>query len=122
MSQRMRWACRICLALGIDDPEQWLHECTPRKLAIWQAFYRFEPWGADMEQAANMQTQISGLIAMYASAHGADAKPQPITDFMPADWEGARKPKPKKPKRKAIQAAKAICQSLFPSAAKRRYN
>jgi hypothetical protein len=76
------------LALGIDNPEQWLHESSPRKIAIWEAFFRVEPWGSDWERTAIMTQVISNTIA---ACHGVKSKNHyKLADFMPSNWFGRK--------------------------------
>lgn len=86
MSGRLRWACRVCLALGIADPESWLDSVSPRTLALWQAFYRIEPWGRDYERDAILSMMVSQVSSFIAAGNGAKVKPIPMADFMPAEW------------------------------------
>jgi len=90
-SSRLRLAGRVCLHLGIDDPEQWLHEASSRKVAFWEAFFRVEPFGCDWERDAIKSTLLSCLMMTVAATAGGKGKPQKLEDFMPAIWEGARK-------------------------------
>lgn len=82
----MRLACRVCLALGIDDPEAWLDTVSPRTLAIWSAFYRVEPWGNEYERSAGVAALISAQTAMIAATVAQKMTPQPVSDFMPSNW------------------------------------
>lgn len=82
----MRLACRVCLALGIDDPEAWLATVSQRTLAVWEAFYMLEPWGQDYQRDAIISAQLSALSCSVAASHGAKQKPIPVQDFMPANW------------------------------------
>ena len=82
----------MCLLLGIDDPEQWLHEASSRKVAFWEAFFRVEPFGCDWERHAVQSTLLSCLMSTVAATAGGKAKPQKIEDFMPGVWDGAKKP------------------------------
>lgn len=88
----MRLAGRVCLALGIDDPEQWLHEASKRKVDFWEAFFRVEPFGCDWERSAIQSTLISCLMMTVAATAGGKGKPQKLEDFMPQVWDGAKKP------------------------------
>lgn len=81
----------MCLALGIDDPEQWLHEASSRKLAFWEAFFRVEPFGCDWERDAIQSMLLSHLMITVAATAGGKGKPQKLEDFMPVVWEGAKK-------------------------------
>ena len=82
----MRLAGRVCLALGIDDPEQWLHEASPRKVAFWDAFFRVEPWGNDHYRSALTLAQLDALRATVAATVGSKSKVASVADFMPSNW------------------------------------
>lgn len=94
MSHKLRLAGRVCLALGIDDPEKWLHEAHPRKVAFWQAFFKVEPFGCDWERSALHSAQLSALTATVAATAGAKMKPQDIDAFMPTEWAFAKRNRP----------------------------
>ena len=81
----------MCLHLGIDDPEQWLHEASSRKVAFWEAFFRVEPFGCEWERDAIKSTLLSCLMVTVAATAGGKGKPQKLEDFMPGAWEGAKK-------------------------------
>jgi hypothetical protein len=80
-------ACRICLALGIDDPWQWLHEAEPEKVALWEAFYKVEPFGSEWEQSAMVAQSLTHVISATA---GVRSKSK-LGDFMPDAWDGNKK-------------------------------
>lgn len=87
------------MALGIDDPEQWLHEATDRKIAIWEAFFQVEPWGCEWERTAIIASAISNTTA---AVHGVKKENlYKLQDFMPIGWAG-RKPSNKGKKRGTI--------------------
>lgn len=86
MSRHLRLAGRVCLALGIDDPERWLHEATPRKVAFWEAFFRVEPWGNEQFRGAVVSAQLDALRATVAATVGSKSKVASVADFMPHDW------------------------------------
>lgn len=50
-------ACRLCLAFGEQDPEQWLEKCPRRVLNIWRAFAQAEGW--DTERYLAAQTAVA---------------------------------------------------------------
>ena len=43
-NHRLRFAFRICLQLGIDDPIAWHNAIDSLLLDHWIAFYQLEPW------------------------------------------------------------------------------
>lgn len=47
----MMFAHRLALALGEPRVEAMLARLTARELATWMAYYRAEPWGAEVEDA-----------------------------------------------------------------------
>jgi|688.fasta_scaffold45821_12 hypothetical protein len=87
MSPTLRLAGRVCLGLGIDDPEAWLANVSQRTLAFWEAFYMLEPWGRECERDAVQSAQLSALGATIAASNGIKPKPPlRVADFMPANW------------------------------------
>ncbi|QDV86915.1 phage tail assembly protein T [Stieleria magnilauensis] len=111
-------ACRLCLALGIDDPEAWLDSASERQLALWQAFYRIEPWGAEFHRSATQASLASAAISMAAAANGQKIEIQEFGSFMPSDWIGESKRK-KRTKQAVNQSVKAL-SGMFPTADKIR--
>jgi len=86
VSHKLRLAGRVCLALGIDDPEQWLHEASSRKIAFWDAFFQVEPYGNEWYRDAVQCTLLSNLIATVAATVGAKVKPSEVNTFMPMSY------------------------------------
>lgn len=82
---RLRFACRVCLELGIDDPEAWLDSISERVLSVWWAYYQCEPFGSHWEQSASLASVIHANTAMMAATHGAKMEPLSVIDFMPQD-------------------------------------
>ena len=56
-------------------------------MALWEAFYKVEPFGSDWEQAAMIAHSLSAVISATA---GVKSKAK-IGDFMPDAWEGNRR-------------------------------
>lgn len=82
----MRFACRLCLALGIDDPEDWLDKVSPRTFALWQAYYQIEPWGKEHERDAMQSMQLHNIAANIAASYGVKVDALSLQDFMPGTW------------------------------------
>jgi len=83
----MRLACRVCLALGVDDPEAWLDRAPQRVVAVWRAFYRLEPWGNDYQRHAVEASLLSRINATIGASFGAKLKPLSFADLMPQEWD-----------------------------------
>ena len=113
-------ACRVCLAIGHDDPEGWLETVTSRQLALWKAFYQLEPWGADFERSAAQSALLSGQISMMAAGYGQQIESQGLEDFMPSDWANATKKQKPRRKRMSPKRVGAMFASMFPTADKRQ--
>lgn len=114
----MRLACRVCLAVGVDDPIAWLENIEPQTLAIWRAFYRVEPWGSEMERSAEQSSITSMLLSMMAAGNGVEVAPREVKDFMPGDWVSAYEPLTKRRESKKInqvEGSRMLCASVFPS-------
>ena len=95
-------ACRVCLALGIDDPVRWLDRTRPETLALWEAYYRYEPFGDEWLKHAQQCSVISNVTSMVAASVGVKSKPPALSTFMPESWIGN---KSNKKKRKASIAS-----------------
>ena len=103
-----------------DDPELWLAQADPRKLAIWQAFYRVEPWGNDQHSQAMTSAMVSGVMAITAAGLGGKFSPQNESDFMPADWAYSRPSgRLKRPSVATRKKQIELLKSVFPKAAGR---
>lgn len=115
-------ACRLCLAIGNDDPEAWLESASERQLLIWKAFYRLEPWGMEFHRHATLSTLISGLVSMIAASNGQKLDVRDFAEFMPSDWiDPAKKPSPKKRKKKLASTLNMLA-ACVPTAQQRRIN
>lgn len=110
-------ACRLCLAIGHDDPEAWLETATERQLALWKAFYRLEPWGAEFHRSATTQSLLSGLLSMTAAANGGKLECREFAEYMPSDWIDLSKSS--KSKGLSVDTFHAIVRSSVPTAEKR---
>ena len=111
-------ACRLCLAIGHDDPEAWLDTATERQLALWKAFYRLEPWGAEMHRSASTNTLLTSVLSMMAASHGQQLESSEMKDFMPSDWIDTAKPV-KRTRGMGMDAFHSIVKSSVPTADKR---
>lgn len=90
-------ACRLCLAFGVQDPEQWLEECPRRVLNLWRAFAVAEGWFTERYLAALSAVSLKKLLALK---HEQDARPTVLKDvdevankYMPADWQWSEEKK-----------------------------
>lgn len=114
-------ACRICVPLGID-PEDWLDSVSSRHLAMCDAYYRIEPFGAEMEHTATIASLLTGLTAMVAATCGEEAPIQNTEDFMPSVWEfGTRKKKKPATGKEVVSAGLNAVKAMVPTADERWY-
>ena len=116
-------ACRLCLAGGFsDDPEQWLHTASERQLAVWQAFYKIEPFGAEFHRSAAQSSLLSQLIAYFAASVGCEEQASPMQDFMPSDWIDAKKRRKRKKLSpdESVRRAEKVIASVVPTWQNRR--
>ena len=63
LNRDLTLACRLCLRLGIDDPEQWLEDVPDRVWELWKAYYAVEPFGGERELAAKTVVLLKQLVA-----------------------------------------------------------
>jgi len=56
-------ACRLCLKLGISDPEQWLEDVDDELWSLWKSYYALEPWGNENQLLASIAASLR-IIAM----------------------------------------------------------
>lgn len=81
----MRFACRVCLELGIDDPETWLDLIPERVFDLWWSYYQCEPFGRNWEQSASIAASVSNVASMIAASNGVKSDPASVLDFMPSE-------------------------------------
>lgn len=84
-NHRLRFACRVCLELGIDDPEEWLNSISDRVFNVWWAYYQCEPFGSHWEQTASLAAVVHANTAMLAATRGVKLEPMSVVDFVPSD-------------------------------------
>ena len=83
-------ACRLCLRLGIDDPEQWLEDVPDRVYSLWDAYSQIEPWWSEREMLA----QLVGLVRMMLAGKYSEENVEKAlrnadmlaASYMPPDW------------------------------------
>lgn len=91
-------ACRLCLAFGEQDPEQWLENCPKRVLNVWRAFARVEGWHTERYFAAQSASALKRLVLMKVKEDAQQAVASDIDQtankYMPFDlqWEPEDKP------------------------------
>lgn len=83
-------ACRLCLAFGEQDPEQWLENCPQRVLNVWRAFARADKWADQRRLAASQSVVTKRLLAMKYHKDDRQASLQSVDEiaefYMPIDW------------------------------------
>lgn len=91
LNPMLRLACRVCLELGIDDPELWLHTRPKRVVNTWAAYWRVEPWGMPWHRHAQWMLGLDHLLEVllaWASGGKAKYRARRYRDWMPPDWYG----------------------------------
>ncbi len=84
-SYRIRFAFRVCLALGIDDPIHWMNNVDRSVLDWWIAYYRVEPFGSDWSQTATIAERLGHIADTMDSYFGGEVTPRRFNDYLPAD-------------------------------------
>lgn len=90
------FACRLCLQLGIDDPEAWLAKTPRRVVNTWMAYWRLEPWGLPWHRHAGWMVKLDQILEVmlnWASGGKSQYKASPYAHWMPADYSSADRPK-----------------------------
>ena len=104
--------------LGIEDPEQWLEDCTERVFSNWYAAYQVEPFGGEQELLA----RIASLLYLVACKGGVKleqvsvASDAIMTCLMPSGWTGKRENKVEidtDEVRKGFAAFEKVAEKLF---------
>lgn len=76
-------ANRVCLKLGIADPEQWFEDTPRRVMDMWRAHYANEPWGDEQLLLCKVVYLLSILAA---KAVGEAELVEMVHENMPASW------------------------------------
>lgn len=98
------------MQLGIDDPEQWLESQPERVLAVWEAYWKLEPWGLDWERHSRQMELMDHLLASTINPHLPKEdryKAHGYDYFMPMDYV-----KPKKKRKSIAQQLNAFAAAL----------
>lgn len=103
------------MRLGIDDPEQWLENCSRRKLNAWKAYYANEPWGDEQQILTVIASSLKQLVAMKVSADSVE-KVLSIVDkaagyYMPPEW--IHRPVVEDDSSNSIEQALEIAKALY---------
>lgn len=85
-------AGRLCLELGIDDPEQWLEDTPKRIVDFWENYYRVEPFGLPWHQTAQTAELLEWIYTMFVARAGQKHDPRKFRDFMPHSFFEERPP------------------------------
>lgn len=96
-----------------------MDQVSPRTLALWEAFYRVEPWGDDYARSAIQSQLTDSLTSVVAASYGVERKHLAMKDFMPGNWDNWQAQTKKKPKSNIAVAHKMIA-TRFPTADRRR--
>lgn len=96
LNRELTLACRLCLRLGIDDPEQWLEDCPDRVFEVWDAYAQLEPWWGDREMLAGLLATTRSLLASKYEDRQIEAVLKSVDQitaaYMPGDWVGQPPP------------------------------
>ena len=109
----LRMACRVCLRLGVSDPERWLDEQPKRVVYLWAAYYRLEPWGNEwLRSAMLLQTLhwIGDMVAAWITGGKHKPTAYEISRWMPSDWVS---PLGKQGKRKTLRKQLDVLAKMF---------
>lgn len=73
-----RFAFRLALALGVWDVDAMLERMSSGLLTEWEAFFRLEPWGAEVENRrfALVAATIANML------RGERTRPYKLDDFL----------------------------------------
>jgi hypothetical protein len=93
------FAHKLCLKLGIDDPEQWLEDVPERVISNWEEYDRIDPFGQEWHQTASTNQMLYGLLEYHYRTHKVKLKRAAFHHFMPQQY---RSVKPKKQKRQNL--------------------
>lgn len=87
-------ACRLCLAFGEQDPEQWLEVCPPRVLNVWRAFAVADKWAESRRLNATVALALKRLVAAKYNKDAIQSAMQSLDSltesYLPADWQWDR--------------------------------
>lgn len=57
-------ACRLCLAFGEQDPEQWLENCPKRVIDVWRAFAAADRWEMNRRLSVGQSITTRKLLSL----------------------------------------------------------
>jgi len=84
-------ACRLCLAFGEQDPEQWLEDCPPRVLNIWRAFSIADGWSTQRRVQTTNAIVLKRLLALKYKKDDRQEILKSVDEicekYLPADWQ-----------------------------------
>lgn len=55
-------------------------------MALWDAYWKFEPWGDGYFRDALINQRIDCMTSMYAAKGGQKYDIQDLSHYMPQDW------------------------------------
>ena len=98
-------ACRVCLAIGESDPEQWLEDVPERVFELWEAFYAVEPWGDERRLLA----KLIDLMALQLGIKGG------IPEHANMPWTWIHQPEPELPPtpEESVEAARQMLEKKY---------
>lgn len=83
-------ACRLCLAFGEQDPEQWLENCPPRVLNVWRAFAEADSWSMkrrlETTQAIVAKKLLASKYKKDDRLEALESLDKIVESIMPVDW------------------------------------
>jgi len=94
-------ACRLCLAFGQQDPEQWLEQTPKRVVNLWRAFAIADGWFTERRLAAVAAVSMKRLLALkyQPEARGEVLKgiEEVANKYLPVDQQWSDEPQPMDP-------------------------
>lgn len=91
-SGRIRFAFRLAISLGIDDPLTWIDSVHPSVIDAWIAYDRVEPIPRPWDQTATVAMEVYRVAMLTASKNGHELDPKSRSDFMPATESPSKRP------------------------------
>ena len=86
--------------MAVDDPRAWFDSLPDDVVALWDAYYRIEPFGNDYHRHAEMCEILEHIYAVVVnrgmSSRANMIRPRKRRVFFPPDYVGQRERKARK--------------------------
>jgi hypothetical protein len=105
----LRFVYRLCLRLGIDDPEEWMNTVGRDRVDRWLLYCGHEPLSQPWDHTAAVCTELYRISQMLAAKVGVELPERTADSWIPAIYTTpALTPLSKTP-----EAARGYLEAMF---------